>query len=125
MDAEGLQEVGRVGFQGNAQHLLCDNKRPAMLVSDLLPGRKEHEVHILQPHRRVRRVAHEGVKGGQAGGEKAGGHDGGNEGVQWDVAKLPRMPPDAIAVGCWSLCGRNRLAIFDAITKSLKVFDFV
>ena len=120
LDAGGLQEVGRVAFQGNAQHLLCDNERQAMLVSSLLPGRSEHEVHILRPHEGACNGG-DGARAGNGGGRERVG-EGGQE---WDVAALHRVPPEAVAVGCWSMCGRNRVAIFDANSKCLKVFEFV
>ena len=109
----GLQELTRFPFQGNPHHLLCDNERQAMLVSDMLPGRREHVLRILRQRRHFR---------SEDSGDVRDARDGGGE---WDIDTLTRTPPDALAVGCWSLCGRNRVAIFDAITKSLKVFEFV
>ena len=123
LDAGVLQEVGRVAFHGDPQHLLCDNERPAMLVSSLLPGRSEHEIHIVRPHGGLLNGGDGARLGGGVGGEHVGGAGEGRQ--EWDVAKLHRVPPEAIAVGCWSLCGRNRVAIFDANCKCLKVFEFV
>ena len=112
----GLQELTRFPFQGNPHHLLCDNERQAMLVSDMLPGRREHVFRILRQRRNLRSEDSGDVR------DARNTRDGGGE---WDIDTLTRTPPDALAVGCWSLCGRNRVAIFDAITKSLKVFEFV